>query len=206
MSSVPRVLDPNPQADPVMAVILRCALVAGHIEYWSPSSFRFPDDGVVFRSKLDTDLYALAKAKAIAYSLDVSRDGSLFVVFSSDRSVLDFHRHAYCCAARLLFIVDSSHLVCVSPTLSGACNAVRYNAALRLLAKLRAVGFQNVPCGSCSGSDLAGCPGSSALWLVRIRLSAPLLASAVTGSATSLSRPRTPFAGECACSGSRPGS
>ncbi len=58
---------------------------AGHIEYWSPSSFRFPADGAAFASKLDTDLYALAKAKAVALSLDVSRDGSQFVIFSSDR-------------------------------------------------------------------------------------------------------------------------
>ena len=66
--------------------VVRCQ--AGHIEYWSPSSFRFPDDGVAFRSKLDTDLYTLAKARAIACSLDVSRDGSQFVVFSSDRCAM----------------------------------------------------------------------------------------------------------------------
>ena len=69
-------------------------VVAGHIEYWSPSTFSFTD-GTAFKSKLDTDLYALAKAKAAALSLDVSRDGSQFVIFSSDRfAAMHSLRHA----------------------------------------------------------------------------------------------------------------
>lgn len=55
------------------------------IEYWRASGHSFPEEDVNFRSKLDTDLYALAKAKTTAQSLEVSRDGSQFVTFSPDR-------------------------------------------------------------------------------------------------------------------------
>ena len=55
------------------------------IEYWSAQSHAFDPESVDFRFKLDTDLYALAKAKKVARSLDVSRDGSKFVTFSTDR-------------------------------------------------------------------------------------------------------------------------
>ena len=41
-----------------------------------------------FDSKLDTDLYALAKAKTMAASLDVSRDGSQFAMFCADRCTI----------------------------------------------------------------------------------------------------------------------
>ncbi len=37
--------------------------------------------------KLDTGLFTLAKAKTHALSIDVSRDGSHFVVLSADRRV-----------------------------------------------------------------------------------------------------------------------
>ncbi|KAK9828550.1 hypothetical protein WJX72_000712 [[Myrmecia] bisecta] len=62
----------------------------GVIEYTSASTYTFPTGEVSFQSKLDTDLYALAKAKATALSLDVTRDGSQFVVFSSDKRVRVF--------------------------------------------------------------------------------------------------------------------
>ena len=56
------------------------------MEYWSPSSFRSPEDGpLTFTSKLETDLYAHAKAKTVVCSLDVSRDGSQFATFAADR-------------------------------------------------------------------------------------------------------------------------
>ena len=58
---------------------------SGHIEYWCPGSFRAPEAGVSFGSKLDTDLYAHAKAKTVARSLAVSRDGAQFATFSADR-------------------------------------------------------------------------------------------------------------------------
>lgn len=57
----------------------------GMIEYWSPSEgLTLPADAVSFSSKLDTDLYALAKAKATPRSLDFSPDGSQFAVVASD--------------------------------------------------------------------------------------------------------------------------
>ena len=58
---------------------------AGVIEYWDAGSHAFPADAVTFDSKLDTDLYALAKAKTTAASLDVSRDGTQFAMFCADR-------------------------------------------------------------------------------------------------------------------------
>ena len=59
--------------------------IAGMIEYWTSEGHAFPAEGVDFSSKLDTDLYALAKAKTEVHSLEVSRDGTQFATFSSDR-------------------------------------------------------------------------------------------------------------------------
>ena len=56
---------------------------AGFIEYWSPNDYKAPPSTgpgavVKFSLKLDTDLFALAKAKTHARSLDVRlRTGSL---------------------------------------------------------------------------------------------------------------------------------
>lgn len=65
--------------------MLVSAVHAGIIEYWRSSGHAFPEADVSFSSKLDTDLYALAKAKARVHSLEVSRDGAQFATFSSDR-------------------------------------------------------------------------------------------------------------------------
>lgn len=62
----------------------------GIIEYWDASSHSFPSEAVSFDSKLDTDLYALAKAQTTAASLDVSRDGAQFAMFCADRRVRVF--------------------------------------------------------------------------------------------------------------------
>ena len=71
-------------SEPADAVI--SADAGGGLEYWCPGTGgALPAGAVSFSFKLDTDLYALAKAKAHALSLDVSKDGSKFVVFSSDR-------------------------------------------------------------------------------------------------------------------------
>lgn len=78
----------------------------GFIEYWSagnkpPSSLSNNDndnnnnnstvggqpESVKFESKLDTDLFCLAKAKTTAMSLDVSKDGTKFVLFGADRRI-----------------------------------------------------------------------------------------------------------------------
>ena len=58
---------------------------AGMIEYWTGEGHAFPSEGVDFSSKLDTDLYVLAKAKTGVHSLEVSRNGTQFATFSSDR-------------------------------------------------------------------------------------------------------------------------
>jgi peptidylprolyl isomerase domain and WD repeat-containing protein 1 len=83
----------------------------GFIEYWSagnkpPSSSSLSNnnnnnnnknnnnstmggqpESVKFETKLDTDLYCLAKAKTTAMSLDVSKDGTKFVLFGADRRI-----------------------------------------------------------------------------------------------------------------------
>lgn len=55
------------------------------IEYWSGSNYSFPQDQVSFTMKLDTDLFALAKAKTSSKSLEISKDGAQFATFSTDR-------------------------------------------------------------------------------------------------------------------------
>lgn len=62
----------------------------GIIEYWSPTTFQLSKDGRHFQSKLETDLFALARATAHALSLDISSDGSRFVIYSSDHKVRVF--------------------------------------------------------------------------------------------------------------------
>lgn len=68
------------------------------IEYWSADGCGFPEEAVDFSMKMDTDLYALPKAKATAQSLDISADGSQFAIWSSDRCsmvhcVVNTHAH-----------------------------------------------------------------------------------------------------------------
>ena len=63
------------------------ARASGVIEYWSGTTLKFPAEAVSFRFKLDTDLYALAKAKTAARALEVSRDGAQFVITSADRCI-----------------------------------------------------------------------------------------------------------------------
>ena len=61
---------------------------AGMIEYWTGSDYTFPKAQVAFSMKLDTDLFALAKAKTTSKSLEVSKDGSQFAIFCADRWAL----------------------------------------------------------------------------------------------------------------------
>jgi len=69
----------------------------GALEYWSSR----PEDeyaaltssnraGVAFQYKLDTDLYALAKSKTAAYTIEVSSDGEKFSTTGPDRHVRVF--------------------------------------------------------------------------------------------------------------------
>ncbi|GIL83353.1 hypothetical protein Vretimale_11294 [Volvox reticuliferus] len=63
----------------------------GMIEYWCGSSYGHPGGGrVAWSSKLDTDLFDLAKAKATALSLELSSDGQQFSLVCSDRRVRVF--------------------------------------------------------------------------------------------------------------------
>ena len=72
----------------------RCCISSddrGVIEYWSPATYEAPAaDEVEFRFKLDTDLYALAKAKTKALSMEVSHDGEQFSTLGPDRKVRVF--------------------------------------------------------------------------------------------------------------------
>eukprot|EP00898_Chlorokybus_atmophyticus_P009121 jgi/Chlat1/920/Chrsp108S01359 len=70
------------------------AVVSAHadgvLEYWSSADYKFPSDRVRFKFKLDTDLFALAKAKTHATALEVSADGRQFATVSPDRRVRVF--------------------------------------------------------------------------------------------------------------------
>ena len=57
------------------------------IEYWSAKGYGFPEEDVDFVTKMDTDLYALPKAKALPQSLELSSNGTQFAIWSSDRCV-----------------------------------------------------------------------------------------------------------------------
>jgi hypothetical protein len=46
-------------------------ILAGFIEYWSCEDYKHPAAAVKFTMKMDTDLFALAKAKTSARSLEV---------------------------------------------------------------------------------------------------------------------------------------
>jgi peptidylprolyl isomerase domain and WD repeat-containing protein 1 len=76
----------------------------GVIEYWSPSTYEFPHDAVSFRFKLDTDLYALAKAKTKALTLEVSPDGEQFTTTGPDRKVRVFRFGS----GKLRYVIDES--------------------------------------------------------------------------------------------------
>ena len=60
---------------------------AGYIEYTGAGDLKFPSGAVKFTLKMDTDLFALAKAKTTARSLEVSKDGEQFAAFCGDGRV-----------------------------------------------------------------------------------------------------------------------
>lgn len=61
----------------------------GVFEYWSglKEDFAFPSRRLEFDSKLDTDLFDLAKAGAVPRSLTFSPDWRRFAVWASDRKL-----------------------------------------------------------------------------------------------------------------------
>jgi hypothetical protein len=68
----------------LLLLLLACA---GFIEYWSSTDLKFPAAAVKFKLKMETDLFALAKAKTVARTLDVSKDGAQFAAFCGDGRV-----------------------------------------------------------------------------------------------------------------------
>ncbi|XP_078447411.1 cyclophilin71 [Wolffia australiana] len=62
----------------------------GVLEYWSPSTLSFPEDGVRFSLKVDTNLFEIAKCKTTVSGIEVSPDGSQFVTTSPDRRIRVF--------------------------------------------------------------------------------------------------------------------
>ena len=62
----------------------------GAIEYWSPEDYQLSKDERHFVSKMDTDLYALLKAKTAATALAIAPDGSRFATLARDHKVRVF--------------------------------------------------------------------------------------------------------------------
>jgi peptidylprolyl isomerase domain and WD repeat-containing protein 1 len=64
----------------------------GMLDYWMShrNDYKFPQNIVDFDSKLDTDLYELAKNKTIPHDISFSNDGKLFAAICSDRKVRVF--------------------------------------------------------------------------------------------------------------------
>lgn len=62
--------------------------VKGIIEYWNVDDFQMPGaDKISFKLKSETDLYDLAKSKAVPYSLAVSPTGTQFAMYASDKHI-----------------------------------------------------------------------------------------------------------------------
>ncbi|KAL9253822.1 Peptidyl-prolyl cis-trans isomerase CYP71-like protein [Drosera capensis] len=63
---------------------------SGIIEYWNPSTLQFPESGVKFKFKTDTDLLEVVKCKTTVSTMEVSPDGKQFSVTSPDRRIRVF--------------------------------------------------------------------------------------------------------------------
>lgn len=63
---------PTEIMSPLLLLLLPLSFsLPGFIEYWSGTDFKHPSEAVSFKMKLDTDLYAMAKARTHARSLEV---------------------------------------------------------------------------------------------------------------------------------------
>ncbi|XP_068338529.1 peptidyl-prolyl cis-trans isomerase CYP71-like isoform X1 [Pyrus communis] len=80
-----KVMRYNPVFDTVIS-----ADQQGMIEYWSPDSLKFPETGVKFRMKSDTNLFEIPKCKTTVSSIEVSPDGKQFSITSPDRRIRVF--------------------------------------------------------------------------------------------------------------------
>ncbi|KAL6276345.1 hypothetical protein ACE6H2_019946 [Prunus campanulata] len=80
-----KVMRYNPVFDTVIS-----ADQQGIIEYWSPATLEFPEDGVKFRVKSDTSLFEFLKCKTTVSSIEISPDGKQFSITSPDRRIRVF--------------------------------------------------------------------------------------------------------------------
>ncbi|KAK9734540.1 hypothetical protein RND81_04G146600 [Saponaria officinalis] len=80
-----KVMKYNPVCDSVVSVDAR-----GIIEYWDATTLEFPESGVTFKLKSDTDLFEIVKCKTAVSALEVSPDGKQFSVTSPDRRIRVF--------------------------------------------------------------------------------------------------------------------
>ncbi|TQE02108.1 hypothetical protein C1H46_012294, partial [Malus baccata] len=62
----------------------------GMVEYWTPDTLKFPETGVKFRMKSDTNLFEIPKCKTTVSSIEVSPDGKQFSITSPDRRIRVF--------------------------------------------------------------------------------------------------------------------
>ncbi|KAG9158147.1 hypothetical protein Leryth_000282 [Lithospermum erythrorhizon] len=62
----------------------------GIIEYWDPETLKFPEDGITFKLKSDTDLFEIVKCKTAVSTVEVSPDGKQFSITSPDRRIRIF--------------------------------------------------------------------------------------------------------------------
>ncbi|KAK9156695.1 hypothetical protein Scep_003269 [Stephania cephalantha] len=62
----------------------------GVLEYWCPTTLKFPEDRVDFRLKSDTNLFEIVKCKTTVSALEVSADGKQFAITSPDRRIRVF--------------------------------------------------------------------------------------------------------------------
>ncbi|KAM5585291.1 hypothetical protein ABKV19_004599 [Rosa sericea] len=62
----------------------------GMIEYWNPATLEFPESGMKFRFKSDTNLFDIVKCKTSVSPIEVSPDGKQFSVTSPDRRIRVF--------------------------------------------------------------------------------------------------------------------
>ncbi|XP_039118155.1 peptidyl-prolyl cis-trans isomerase CYP71 [Dioscorea cayenensis subsp. rotundata] len=75
----------NPVYDTVIS-----ADAKGVLEYWCPTTLQFPESGVSFKLKTDTNLFDIAKCKTTVSSIEVSPDGNQFAITSPDRRIRVF--------------------------------------------------------------------------------------------------------------------
>ncbi|XP_043701537.1 peptidyl-prolyl cis-trans isomerase CYP71 isoform X2 [Telopea speciosissima] len=62
----------------------------GIIEYWCPATLQFPENGISFRLKSDTNLFEVVKCKTTVSAIEVSPDGKQFAITSPDRRIRIF--------------------------------------------------------------------------------------------------------------------